>query len=446
MAVPVLSPISTTSAVVLTSTGSTDTTGNGAANTTHYPFALYSDTSSDLYDASFVSGASDQVAYVYKKLGGDVLDLEITVGNVYAAYEEAVLEYSYQINLHQSKNVLSDYLGAATGTFDQDGQLKTTLSGTNVNLRYPRFRLGYAKKVATAMATEAGTGGDITQYSASFDISSNEQDYDLQNIISDNASNNVDPASGAPVPYVGIIGTGSGELNRRITVRRVYYKSPSAMWRFYGYYGGLNVVGNLNYYGQYSDDSTFEVIPVWQNKLQAMAYEDHIYTRLSHYSYEIRNNKLRIFPKPTSNSGFGYMRFMWFDFTVDDATEPWDQEGDIYGDQQGINNMNTLPFDNLPYINAIGKQWIRRYALALVKETLGQIRSKFATIPIPGDSVNLNGDALVTQAREEQINLKEELKTNLEEMTYAKLVERDAQIAENTVKVQEEIPLLIYQG
>ena len=142
------------------------------------------------------------------------------------------------------------------------------------------------------------------------------------------------------------------------------------------------------------------------------------------------------------------MRFMWFDFTVDDATEPWDQEGDIYGDQQGINNMNTLPFDNLPYenINAIGKQWIRRYALALVKETLGQIRSKFATIPIPGDSVNLNGDALVTQAREEQINLKEELKTNLEEMTYAKLVERDAQIAENTVKVQEEIPLLIYQG
>ena len=220
------------------------------------------------------------------------------------------------------------------------------------------------------------------------------------------------------------------------------------MWRFYGYYGGLNVVGNLNYYGQYSDDSTFEVIPVWQNKLQAMAYEDHIYTRLSHYSYEIRNNKLRIFPKPTSNSGFGYMRFMWFDFTVDDATEPWDQEGDIYGDQQGINNMNTLPFDNLPYenINAIGKQWIRRYALALVKETLGQIRSKFATIPIPGDSVNLNGDALVTQAREEQINLKEELKTNLEEMTYAKLVERDAQIAENTVKVQEEIPLLIYQG
>ena len=449
MAQPVLSPISETSAVVLTATGSTATTGNGAGNTEHYPFALYSDSTSNLFDANFVSGASDQVAYVYKKLGGDVLDLEVTPGNVYAAYEEAVLEYSYQINLHQSKNVLSDYLGATTGTFDQDGQLKTeSLSGSNVNLRYPRFRLGYAKKVGMGMATEASVGGDIRHYSASFDIVSNQQDYDLQQVIIDNASNNYDPASGGSVPYADIIGTGSGELNRRITIRRVYYKSPAASWRFYGYYGGLNVVGNLNYYGQYSDDSTFEVIPVWQNKLQAMAYEDHIYTRLSHYSYEIRDNRLRIFPHPTTNSGFGFMQFMWFDFTVDDVTNPWDQEGNIYGDQEGINNMNTLPFDNLPYenINAIGKQWIRRYALALVKETLGQIRSKFATIPIPGDNVNLNGDTLITQAREEQANLKEELKTNLEEMTYAKLVERDAQIAENTVKVQEEIPLLIYQG
>jgi hypothetical protein len=179
-----------------------------------------------------------------------------------------------------------------------------------------------------------------------------------------------------------------------------------------------------------------------------MAFEDHIYTRLSHYSYEIFNNKLRLFPKPVTNSGFGFFQYMWFDFTVDDATEPWDPEGDIYGTQEGINNMNTLPFDNIPYqnINAIGKQWIRRYALALAKETLGLVRSKFGTIPIPGDNVNLNGDALISAAREEQANLKEELKTNLEEMTYAKLVERDAQIAENTVKVQEEMPLLIYQG
>ena len=83
--------------------------------------------------------------------------------------------------------------------------------------------------------------------------------------------------------------------NKRIEIRRVYYKSNAAMWRFYGYYGGLNVVGNLNTYGQYSDDSTFEIVPTWQNKSQAMAYEDSIYTRASHYSYEIRDNYLKTY-------------------------------------------------------------------------------------------------------------------------------------------------------
>ena len=65
------------------------------------------------------------------------------------------------------------------------------------------------------------------------------------------------------------------------------------MWRFYGYYGGLNVVGNLHNYGQFSDDSTFQLIPTWQNKSQALAFEDAIYTRLSHYSYELKNNNIR---------------------------------------------------------------------------------------------------------------------------------------------------------
>ncbi len=44
------------------------------------------------------------------------------MSNVYSAYEEAVLEYSYIVNIHQSKNILHSSLGATTGTFDSDGQ------------------------------------------------------------------------------------------------------------------------------------------------------------------------------------------------------------------------------------------------------------------------------------------------------------------------------------
>ena len=436
MAKPTLSPASTTSTVVLTSTGSIDVIGNGAGSSVHYPFGLYVDTDSDLYDTNFINGASDQVAFTYKKLGGDILDIELTAGNVYASYEEAVLEYSYQINIHQAKNVLSDLLGMSTGTFDHDGQMVGgDAKDSAVNLSFPRFEFNYAKRVAEGIGSKAGVGGNLTMYSASFNTTGGVQDYDLQTIISGASTNNYDEATGDPVPFAGLVG------NKKVRIERVFYRTPQSMWRFYGYYGGLNVVGNLNYYGQFSDDTTFEIIPSWHNKLQAMAYEDHLWTRLSHYSYEIHNNKLRIFPTPD-----GFMDAMWVQFSID--TDGWTEDADRKHGVDGINNMNTLPFDNVPYqnINAIGKQWIRNYALALSKEVLGQVRGKFGSIPIPGESVTLNASDLLSQAKEEQTALKEELKTVLDEMTYKALAVKDAEMMEATGKVQGQIPMLIFQG
>ena len=218
------------------------------------------------------------------------------------------------------------------------------------------------------------------------------------------------------------------------------------MWRFFGYYGGLNVVGNgsIYGYGQYTDDSTFEIVPVWQNKMQAMAYEDHLYTRLSHYSYEIHNNNLRIYPEPDAD----IVSNLWVNFTIDNEENAWEDQDNQETGVDGINNMNTLPFSNIPYasINSIGKQWIRRFALALSKETLGQIRSKFATIPIPGESVTLNGSDLMSQAKQEQEALREELKTVLSEMTYMRIAEEESALMASVNTTQKYVPLLIYQG
>ena len=218
------------------------------------------------------------------------MDIEITEHQVYAAYEEACLEYSYLVNVHQAKNVLGSTLGSTTGSFDSDGELVdgNSLSGSDIALRYPRFDFQHAKTIGNSVSTEAGLGGTIPIYSASFDAVTDQQDYDLQSIISSSA------ATESGYPYYNKVG------DKRVTIRKVYYKTPHAMWRFYGYYGGLNTVGNLSYYGQFSDDSTFEVIPTWQNKAQAMAFEDSIYTRASHFSYEIKDNNLRLFPKPYS--------------------------------------------------------------------------------------------------------------------------------------------------
>jgi len=422
MALPTLSPKSQMSKSILPPTG---TVANVAAT---LPLGIYD--SSD----SFLSGAADQVAYTYKKLGGDILDIELRAGNVYANYEEAVLEYSYLVNLHQSKNMLSDVLGQATGTFDQDGNIVTGPEG--VNLKFPRVMFEYARRVSDGFSFEASVGGTIPIYSASFKLEEGKQDYDLQAIISGSSATGVGP-NGDPVEFDGVV------QDKRVIVKKVFFKTPNAMWRFFGYFGGLNVVGNMNYYGQYTDDSSFELIPSWHNKLQAKAFEDHLWTRLSHYSFELRNNKLRIFPQPDLLSTY---RYMWVEFSV--IPNSWDNPPGYKDGVDGVNNMNTIPFDNIPYenINAIGKQWIRRFALALSKETLGQIRGKFQTIPIPGESVNLNADALLGQAQAEQEALRTELKEIMDQLTYVEMAKQDSEKSEAVNTIQKRVPNLIFQG
>jgi hypothetical protein len=422
MAIPNLNPASTSNANILPVTGSP---ANVAAT---LPFGIYASST------AFLSGAADQVSFTYKKLGGDVLDIELAEGNVYSAYEEAVLEYSYLLNLHQTKNAVSSYLGASTGSFDQDGQLisGSSLSGSNIALRYPKFDYGYVRRISERLATDDGFGGTLPIYSASIASVSNQQDYDLQTLISASS------ATDTSVPYYDQV------KGKRIVIRKVFFKTPRAMWRFYGYYGGFSVVGNLRTYGQYADDSTFEIVPTWQNKLQAMAYEDALWTRISHYSYEIHDNNLRLFPTPDTTSPDNF----WVQFTIERQYEPWEDSPRGDTGAEGINNMNTLPFENLPFknINSIGKQWIRRFALALTKEMLGQVRGKFATVPIPGESVTLNASELLSQARTEQDQLRTELKTLLDETTYAALAAIDSSMQDSAKKVLENIPAGIFVG
>ena len=418
MAFPDLTPTSTTSAITLPELS----TDSDSDITNSLAVGFYT-------DSAFIEGAKSQVAFTYKRLGGDILDIELTAKNVYNHYEEAVLEYSYIVNLHQARNALGSALGGPTGSFNNKGELT---DGADVALKYPKFQFDYAFRNADKFSTEAMVGGTEPIYSASFASVTNKQEYDLQTIVQDAA------AADNTLPYSSSLGDG-----KRIKIRQVYYVSPRQMWRFYGYYGGLNVVGDFHNYGQYADDSTFNVIPPWQNKAQAIAYEDHLYTRTSHYSYEIVDNKLKLYPTPQSVSP---ERF-WFRFTVggNDAFE--DSNGDNGVD--GVNNMNTMPMENIPFasINSIGQQWIRRFALALSKETLGQVRGKFGgNVPIPGDNVSLNASDLLNQASSEQQALREELNKQLDEMLYSKLAETDKAMVDNMDAIVAKTPLKIFVG
>ena len=412
-----LQPLSTVSAVVLPATG----THSEVTSTLAY----------GVYDTSaFISGAVDQVAYVYNKLGGNVLDLEITTANVYNAYEEACLEYSYLINTHQAKNVLSDMLGNTTGSFNEDGELTGSFT-TKTNLKYPRFQLGYATHVGRGVSLHVPVGSSQPIFSASFAARQDVQDYDLQALI---YSASID-GTAAGAAFTGSVG------DNAITIQKVYYKSPRATWRFFGGYPA-GTVGNLSTYGMYADDSSFQLVPSWQNVLQAYQFEEDMNVRASHYSFKINDNKLRLYPIP---DGVFPSRF-WVDFRV--AEDAYTEQSDRKYGADGVNNMNTLPFPNVPYvnINSIGKQWIRRFALSLSKETLGQVRSKLGSIPIPGNDVTLNGSDLISQAKDEQNLLRDELKTVLDEMVYGKLMEGDAALQSNLNETLKNIPHGIYVG
>jgi len=326
-------------------------------------------------------------------------------------------------------------MGNTTGSFEEDGELSEYSGSDGITgkplLKFPRFQLGYATHIGRGAGLHVSIGASQNIYSASFTAVRDQQDYDLQSII---YSASVDGGTDGAA-FTGSVGKNA------ITIQQVYYKTPKASWRFFGG-RSVGTVGNLSTYGMYADDSTFQLVPAWQNVLQAYAYEEDMNVRASHYSFQINNNKLRIFPTPNGNEPDKF----WVRFRV--SEDAFDEDPDRKYGADGVNNMNTLPFPNVPYknINSIGKQWIRRFALSLCKETLGQVRSKLGSIPIPGQDVTLNGPALLGEAKEEQSSLRDELKAVLDEMVYGKLAEGDAQLQENVNQVLGKIPHGIYVG
>jgi hypothetical protein len=215
----------------------------------------------------------------------------------------------------------------------------------------------------------------------------------------------------------------------------VFHYDPQAAYRFFDTTSAINYLNNEFSFESFTPETIFYVLPVFEDILRAGQLDLSNRVRRSNYSYEVIGTKIRIFPNPTSSNKKLWMRVRQYP----DPLSPAYKDDMIHG----VSNMGNLPFGNLTYsrINSIGKQWIRQYSLALSKEQLGLIRSKFSNIPIPGGEVTLDGTTLVTQGREDQTNLKTQLKEMLDTMTYDKLVEIQSTRAEQMNKQLRYIPM-----
>ena len=374
---------------------------NGTSNFTtgSTPFGFY-DT-----DVDFSSSADDVAKWCATRLGYPIVEVELQSGSFYAAFEEAITTYGNEV--YQWK-IRENYLN-----------LEGSTTGSNLSNQLVTPNLGNIIRISEMYATEAGTGGNINIYTGSLDVIPGVQDYDLQAAVS---------ASGI---------TGS------IEIRRVFYEAPPAITRYFDPYAGtgtgiqslLETFG----FGQFSPGINFLLMPIYFDvqKIQAIEFNDQI--RKSAYSFDLVNNKLRIFPIPTSTA---YAPKLFFHYILtDERNNPIvDGRGNL------VTNVSNVPYQNPIYaqINSVGKQWIRQYTLALVKETLAYIRGKYSQIPIPGAEVTLNQSDLLSDARTEKQALLEQLRAMLDVTSRKTQLEQQASEVDFLQKQLNSVPLPIY--
>ena len=358
-------------------------------------------------DTEFTSSADKFADWCARRLGYPIMAVELQSGSFYATFEESVSEYSAQVNQFNIRENLLSLRGQATG------------SANNVTHKRITPNLADAIRISEQYGSEAGVGGTVDFKSGSISVSSGSQVYDL------------DALWATP-----------SESGNSIEVRKIFYEASPAVTRYFDPYAGTgdgsyNMLDSFGW-GRNSPAVQFMMMPMYADllKIQAIEFNDQI--RKSAYTFELVNNKLRIFPNPVDSYK------LHFRYLVKK-----DRDTTLQGTTQGvITDFSNAPFNNMLFqdINDVGKQWIKKYGLALCKELLGTIRSKYASLPIPNAETSLDGDTLRTEAATEKEILVTQLREMLEQTSRRALLEADKDEAEYLNEKLAKVPYPIYIG
>jgi hypothetical protein len=363
-------------------------------------------------DVDFQTDADSMVTFVKRKLGDDILSVELTKKQVWACFEEAFFQYGQIVNEYQARSQLSTFLGTPTGS----------LSGSEQ--KYPRDTLEFLVRQAEPYAFEASIGGNYNSISGSITLEAGRQDYDLYDELKDEGGDLLFSSS-------------LNKNNTRMKIQEVFHFNPQAAYRFFDTTSAINYLNNEFSFESFTPETIFYVLPVFEDILRAGQMNVSHRVRRSNYYYKVIGTKIRIFPMPTGDQT---NRNLWV--RVGFAPDPLDPP---FGDDTiyGVSNLSNVPFGDLEYsrVNSIGRQWVRQYTLALATELLGHVRSKFSTMPIPNNTVQLDGSTLVTQGRDDKRELNGKLREMLESLTYDKIIEMNATKAENIQRQLKTVPI-----
>jgi len=378
--------------------------GSGSAVPGKTPFGTYDN------DPIFQKDCYNGAIWAGIRLGYPTIDVELIDTHFYASFEESVNVYNAKINEYNMINNMFALQGQRISSMDNLQNRAVTGIG-----------LPFITVLARDYGTETGTGGRVDWKKTSIQISPQVQDYDLQALVGNTLEN-----------------------CNHITIRRIFHDRPPAFARIYDPFSmtGMsysNVLTEMGF-GAYSPAVQFLMTPIFEDLLRGQAIQFNDLVRKSQYSFEIKNNKLRLFPIPTT----GYK--LWLEYTNDN--EVFENGSLTPIDDKVASDFSNIPYKNHSYndINDPGKQWIRDYFLANCKEILGAIRQKVQTIPIPGGELTLDGAELRSEAQSTKERLLDLLKEQLELAGKFSQMEKQQQMNEQMMSILKSVPLSIYIG
>jgi len=372
--------------------------GSSTFTTGSTPFGFY-DT-----DTDFQTDADKVAGFCGTRLGFPLMDVELNSGSFYACFEEAVTTYGNEVFQYKIRENYLSLEGSTTGSSANNKLIDPTLDRV-VN-------------IAKNYGTEAEVGGTTTRYTGSLALTSSVQEYDLDQWA-----------------------TNEG-ITAGIEIRRVFYEAPPAILRYFDPYAGTGTgvqsLMDAFDFGSFSPGVNFLLMPTSFDilKVQAIEFNDQI--RRSAYTFELVNNKLKIFPIPKKASN---LRFEYYKVS--------DKRDSVYKDGDGlVKTVADVPYENPTYslINSVGRQWVFKYTLALAKELLAYVRGKYQSVPVPGSEATLNQADLLTDARAEKTELVTNLREMLDQTSRQAQLERKANEGENLKKTLGDVPMTIYIG
>ena len=360
------------------------------------PFGFYD------FDPQFQTDADKVTTFCARRLGYPIMDVELQDLNFYAAFEEAVTTYGNELYAFQLRDNLLNVIGASTSS--------------NMNHAVATPSMAGVIRLSQQYASEAGVGGNVNWYSGSFKATAGVQDYDF-NLWA--IENNV---------------TGGMEI------KRIFWQPPPAVNQVYNLsiFSGLGGVPAVGSYGLFGSTG-FLMYPTSLLLQSSQAVEMQNEISLAGYSFELINNKLRIFPIPHHDD-----HYIWFQYISIE-----ERNNSVIGQTPGqVTNASNANFTNPVYsqINSIGRQWIFEYTLALCKEMLGYVRGKYTQVPIPNKEITLNQADLLASATTDKTALLERLRVYFDETSRQALLARKQAESDSAMSELSKSPMVIFIG